>query len=206
MHPNESYYSSQWTSFKTTVELRRTPYLVEVIFLLVCTCIYAGSFAFVKYRTTGQLHQIPQLVITASLLIFGSEICRDIAAKFLGLSSEFILWPLGTILVFVSSFLGNVFSVPGHAVIRGGTKGSRALVSAATPAYTFLLATILIFFSPLGHGFNPVALSMVLAYGCYEILPINPLKGKAIWDYSKLLWLLLFAPLYLMYLWLVLLA
>jgi hypothetical protein len=126
----------------------------------------------------------------------------------MGMHSQYVLWPLGVILIGLSSYLGSVFAVPGRVTIEGGSRLENGIISASTPLLMLVLSLMLILFSSsyLSREHLQIALGMVLAFGCYEILPIFPLRGADIWKWSKLVWFMLFIPLYLMYGWFVILA
>lgn len=203
--PPQSYYMSQW---QPKPEAKQAPLLHEALCIVLSIIIYSVAFIWSEARIHGVYNIVLLTFFTSTVIVLFSEVFRDLLAKLMGMHSQYILWPLGVVLVAISSYLGSVFAVPGRVTIEGGSRTTRGIVSASTPLLMLILSLMLIFFSSqyLSREQLQIALGMVLAFGCYEILPIFPLRGSDIWKWSKLIWLMLFTPLYLMYAWFVILA
>lgn len=204
-------YDIQPSKPKHTFWFNLMSLLREGTFIGISTVVYSLAFTFVEFKSTGSLLMIPinlvMSLLLAVVLVVGSEILRDIVARLYRLESRYDLWPLGLVLVAFSAYMGNVFAVPGKAYIQTNDRKARGVINAMTPLYSLFISVLIILFvfPKMPKEIGGMLISMSLALGCYEVLPFPPLKGADIWKWNRLAWLLLFLPLYALYVWFVIL-
>jgi Zn-dependent protease len=152
----------------------------------------------------GQLS--PFEVLGISLIAVGPgfvlhELSHKFTARRYGYWAEFRMWPLGLLIALVTSTLGFIFAAPGATYISGVniTKPENGRISIAGPLTN--VAVALVFF-PLpvfaggfwgDLGYYGVFINIWLAL--FNMLPIMPLDGAKVFSWSKIRWVLLFAPL-----------
>jgi Zn-dependent protease len=134
------------------------------------------------------------------------DIGHRIMANRIGRTAEVQFWGLGFLTMLATAWLfGNAFAKPSRAIIGGGSNAdakSGAIIQAAGPAVNLIAAGLSLLLIPLG-GFFAIAgsagFTMNLLSCVYSLLPVNPMEGKAIWDWNRLAWAVLCLPLILGY-------
>jgi Zn-dependent protease len=126
------------------------------------------------------------------------ELSHKYVAIFFGARAEFRMWPLGLLLALgMSAILHVVFIAPGAVYIeaRQLTRRQSGLISLAGPFANLVLA-ILFFILALILPLQ-IAGSNIWSYGAlanvwlglFNMIPIHPLDGAKIKDWSTLAWL-----------------
>jgi Zn-dependent protease len=156
----------------------------------------------------------PFQVLGVSLIAVGPgfvlhELSHKFTARRYGYWAEFRVWPLGLLLALVTSMIGFIFAAPGATYISGIniTKPENGRISIAGPLTN--VAVALAFFPLLvfGEGFwgylGSYGVFINIWLAIFNMLPIMPLDGAKVFSWSKIRWVLLFAPLMIIFLYLV---
>jgi Zn-dependent protease len=140
------------------------------------------------------------LAIIANSILFvlaflGHEYAHKAAAHRFGLWAEFRLNSFGAILTGLSIILPIKFVAPG-AVMLGGFSDERTLgvVAASGPLVNILMSAILlpfVFLPPGGYLWPAFYVSSFIAV--FNLVPVAILDGKKVFDWSKVMWALMFA-------------
>jgi hypothetical protein len=131
---------------------------------------------------------------------------RYIAWKYKAVS-EYKFWGVGTIAMYVTSWLfGLVYALPARTIINGAdklTKQQQAMVYLAGPAVSMVLAIVFLMLMFMGGTFKTIGLigcSMNILSAAYSLMPFDPMDGNKVYKYKKYLWVLIFVPLIAAYL------
>jgi Zn-dependent protease len=127
----------------------------------------------------------------------------EAVARKQGVWTEHRLWYFGLAAFLLSTLAFKVpFSSPSRNIhySQKFTKRSLGLVSTASVFLGFVFAVI--FYIVLVSGFTligSIGLVMSLTMAFFEALPIPPMNGKDIYDWSKILWVALFMATFALY-------
>lgn len=128
---------------------------------------------------------------------------RFLARRF-GYFAEYVMWPTGLVIALVFSFFGFVFAAPGAVWIHPGgdilgksslsRQAQLGLISISGPVMNICLAVIFLVLN-ISH---PTLLFVIGArintwLAIFNLLPLGPLDGAAIFGWSKGVWLLALA-------------
>ncbi|WP_345786277.1 metalloprotease [Halolamina sp.] len=103
----------------------------------------------------------------------------------------------------MSAFLGFLFAAPGAVHHRGPlTDRQHGLVALAGPAVNLVLAALFVPALVLGSVLNLELVALVGSRGlavnlflaAFNLVPLGPLDGSTVLDWSKLIWFALFLP------------
>jgi Zn-dependent protease len=148
------------------------------------------------------------LVFLISLATVGSgfvlhELSHKFTAQNYGYWAEFRMWPFGLVLALATSLIGFIFAAPGATYISGSniSQSENGRISIAGPltnvgvALAFLPLSVFFptnsFYGEL--GFIGTQINIFLAL--FNMLPIMPLDGAKVFQWSKVRWAGLFVPL-----------
>lgn len=146
-------------------------------------------------------------IVAAGAVVIVHELAHNIVAYKYKLDAQFRLWSLGIVLVALSAYLfGNVFAVPGRAVLSEGKetgKRQRGLIYLAGPIANILFAIALIPLSGIASlaQIAKIAIPISLMLAIYNLLPFWPMDGKHVIKWRKSIWTLIFVPLFIYYFW-----
>lgn len=183
------------------VKLAEAPLILtrqELVPLSIAGGTLALAFSYGLAPTLGDiLPLLPLTLATAMGVELIKELARELTARRTGNWSEYRIWPLGLITMTISTALFKApFSVPGKSWFHmaSPSKRNEGMIAAASSVAGLLAAGV--FFVLLLSGartLGSMGLSISLALALYELIPTPPLNGKAVFDWSKPLWALLFA-------------
>jgi hypothetical protein len=175
-------------SSNQTNPLKITNY--EIVTYIIAFIVLTLAFAYVKAPTlTEILTVIPTILLTSIVIEFTKNYVLAVVARYKGLWTEHRLWYFGTTLFIISSLAFRVpFSEPGRLVSKEGTatKKIRGLLAMGKVLITLALAGVftLVFlggFTLIGN----IGIVMCLTSALVESIPIPPMNGKEIYDWSK---------------------
>jgi hypothetical protein len=175
-------------------------YAVGIGVLTIC---YA--YAKVALDWVGFLEILPMVLATFMIVEFVKIYVVTAFVRSRGVWAEHKIWPLGLLLLGVTTLAFRVpLSSPTRSV-RHGPKVSKHLEVIVASVETLVnLAFSGIFFAILLIGetiLNNIGLTLLGSTGLafcvmmsfFEILPIPPMGSKEVWDHNKALWVALFA-------------
>jgi Zn-dependent protease len=164
----------------------------------------ALAFSYSLAPTAGDiLLLLPVTLATAVLIELSKELARELVARRTGNWSEYRIWPLGLICMVVSTVLFRApFSVPGKSwfYMSSPSKRSEGMIATASSVVGFLAAGVFFVLVLMGaRTLGSMGLSVSLALALYELIPTSPLNGKAVFDWNKAVWTVLFAAALILY-------
>jgi Zn-dependent protease len=178
---------------------------LEIVSYTVALAILTFAFAYAKSQTLDEiLPVIPTILATSIVVEFVKNFVIETIARKQGVWTEHRLWYFGLATFLLSTLAFRVpFSSPSRNIhySQKFTKRSLGLVSTASVFLGFVFAVI--FYIVLVSGFTligSIGLVMSLTMAFFEALPIPPMNGKDIYDWSKILWVALFMATFALYL------
>jgi hypothetical protein len=187
---------------ESTVEGKTGSFFVptksEVLAYGVSLAVLTLSFSYVKANDLTQILSIlPNILLSAIIIEFVKTFALEVFARSRGVWTEHKIWYLGLTMFLVTTFaLGIPFSSPSRNVYHTTklTKRLQGIVSSF--AILVVLAFAALFFVLMISGFvligsTGLAMCSILAF--LDTFPVAPMNGKAIYEYSKILWVVLFA-------------
>jgi Zn-dependent protease len=177
---------------------------LEVASYTVALSILTFAFVYAKVQTLDDvLVVLPTILVTSIIVEFVKNFTVETVARKLGVWTEHRLWYFGVAAFLLSTLAFRTpFASPSRNIhySKSFTKRSLGLVSATSVFIGFAFAVIfgVIFVS----GFTligSIGMVMALTIAFFEALPIPPMSGKDIYDWSHSLWAGLFAATSVMY-------
>jgi Zn-dependent protease len=126
-----------------------------------------------------------------------------VIARIQGVWTEHRLWYFGLTMFLFSSIVFKVpFSSPSRLTHHSPkfTKRSLGLVAAAQVTISIALAAV--FYAIFISGFTligNIGIIMCLTMAFFDSIPIPPMNGKDIYDWSKICWIVLFITTFILY-------
>ncbi|HEY4674867.1 MAG TPA: VWA domain-containing protein [Candidatus Bathyarchaeia archaeon] len=177
---------------------------LEIVSYVVGLSVLTLAFSYAKAQSLDEIFSvIPTILATSILVEFVKNFAVEVIARSQGVWTEHRLWYFGLAAFLLSTLAFRFpFSSPSRNTHYSSkfTKRSLGLVSSAS---IFVgLAFAIIFYVLLVSGFaliGSIGLVMSLTLAFFEALPIPPMNGKDIYDWSKLLWTALFVATFAFY-------
>jgi Zn-dependent protease len=144
---------------------------------------------------------IPALLVVVVVFLSHEVLGHKLVAQHFGCFAEYRMWPMGLFLALITSLFGFIFAAPGAVYISPVTKKGFAfsvvhltkrengLISIAGPAVNIALGAVLLVmrtFWPIGLLTVAVEFSAFLAM--FNLLPIGPLDGQKVMEWSGIIW------------------
>lgn len=158
--------------------------------------VFTIAFSIYGLRDPG-LRALPlYMIVSASFLVaVFAFLLHEMAHRFMAMreggTAIYKMWPVGALLALVTSIFGFIFAALGAVYIQGiydPEKSGR--VSLAGPATNVILG-VAFFAAALLSPYNSLALilgfvsSLNLYMGTFNLIPIPPLDGYAVWNWNK---------------------
>jgi hypothetical protein len=167
----------------------------EVIALFLTSVIFATTMSWTWMKNIGEFRRmfIINFIIVA-LISIAREIYRQYSCYKIKVRTEYVFWPFGSIITFVSTFLGNTFSLASYTLLDDNADEERfGKISFKISLMTFILAVI----AYVINIFSPsLVLQMIFVYSIIvvfiELFPMPPMPGNDIKKWSKLTWALFY--------------
>lgn len=177
---------------------------LEVVSYALVLCVLTIAFSYAKADSLDQiLPLIPTILGTSIVVEFVKNFSIEVVARRQGVWTEHRVWYFGLGTFLFSTFVFKVpFSSPGRLTHHSlkFTKRSLGLVSSASIFVALAFAGI--FYMMFVSGFTllgNIGLVMCLTMAFFDCIPIPPMNGKDIYDWSKILWIVLFTTTFALY-------
>ncbi len=177
---------------------------LEAISYAVSLSILTFAFAYVKASALDQILTIIPTVLATSIIVeFVKNYIIVVTARTHEVWTEHRLWYFGlTLFLFSSIVLKVPFSSPSRLTHNSPkfTRRSLGLVAAAQVIIPIAFAAV--FFALFTSGFvliGNIGIVMCLTMAFFDSIPIPPMNGKDIYDWSKILWIALFIATFTLY-------
>jgi Zn-dependent protease len=171
---------------------------LEAVSYAIALSILTFAFIFAKVQSFDEiLLVLPTILATSIVVEFAKNFVVEATARKMGVWTEHRLWYFGLAAFLFSTLVFRTpFSSPSRNIhySKSFTKRSLGLVSFSSVLIGFAFA--IIFGILLISGFalvGSVGLVMSLSMAFFEVLPIPPMSGKDIYNWSRPLWTALFA-------------
>jgi len=194
----ESFISSKTEEViehRVGIQFMLTPQ--EIFSLVVSLSVLTFAFSYAKAETLNQiLSLIPIVLVAAAIVELVKDLVREVVARSQGIWSEYRLWYFGLAMFLISSIAFKApFSSPNRIRHHSPKFTRRSIGLVSLTAVIVPLAFAAIFYMLFANGFTLIGnmgLVICLTAAFFDTIPIPPMNGKDIYDWSKVLWLILF--------------
>ena len=154
----------------------------------------------------------PYLFVVAFIAVGSGFVLHELMHKFTaeryGYWAEFRMWVMGIVLALITSTLGFIFAAPGATYIQGNNVSDRqnGIISVAGPATNVCLAILFLLVGNVGitnglvDDISFVGYNVNLFLALFNLLPVMPLDGAKVFRWNKVIWIMFFGPLALIFL------
>ncbi len=184
----------------------------EILAILISAIAFSLAYL-LKDRLQVQGITILVFIVMGGMATITHELSHRFLAHHWKGDSEFQLWEIGTLMMLATAWLfGTVFAKPSRTLIASTdhlTSRQSVLVTLAGPAANLAFALGSLLLLPLGGVlslFGQAGFSMNLLCCVYDLIPVAPMDGKKLFHFHKAVWVAVFVPLLLLYLFVFLLS
>ncbi len=186
------------TGFPFTVtKLEGTSYVVSL-------SILTFAFSYVKASALEEiLTIIPTVLVTSIIVEFVKNYLIVVVARIQGVWTEHRLWYFGLTMFLFSSIVFRVpFSSPSRLTHNSPKFTRRSLGLVAVAQVIIPISFAAVFYVLFASGFTligNVGIVMCLTMAFFDSIPVSPMNGKDIYDWSKICWISLFIATFTLY-------
>lgn len=182
---------------KEVCRLVVTPAEVLAFALGAVTLTFCFSYA-IAGATTGILNVVPVVFATVVVAELVYWLTMEIVARSMGIWSEYRVWPIGIGMLLVFSLVfRSPFCVAGRSKFKcaNPTKRSIGLISLSGPVACILLGGIFAMLLNFGYEqLGSLGVMVCMTKATFDLIPTPPMNGKEIFNWNKIIWLMLFLP------------
>lgn len=167
---------------------------------IISAILLGFAFLFAK-KLPLSADTIALYILMAGLVTVTHELAHMVIAYRYKANTEYKIWGLGAILLFATSLLfGTVFAAPARTIINNtASLGKRnvGVTMLAGSAVSIALACVFLLVALIGGGFIAIGMlgvSMCLLSVVYSMMPFEPMEGKKVFEWNKLVWAIIFLP------------
>jgi len=177
---------------------------LETLSYAAALAILTLAFSYVKADTLNSIPSlIPTVLATSVIMEFVKNYVTEVTAKSKKVWTEYRLWYFGLATFLVSTLAFKVpFSSPSRLIHHHPKFTKRSLGLAATVSVVVPLAFATVFYALFIKGYTAignVGVVMCLTMAFFDSIPIRPINGKDIYDWSKIVWVTLFIASFTLY-------
>ncbi|MDT8357905.1 MAG: PKD domain-containing protein [Methanomicrobiaceae archaeon] len=177
----------------------------ELAFAGISIGLLATAFTFAG-RLNVTITTVLLFIFMGAIAVIGHELVTNIIARQNQCDSEFRMWGLGALILFANAGLfGLAFGKPSRTLVAGTQHLSdrdRATLMLIGPLVNVIFALISLYLIPLGGllgAAGAIGFPINIMLGLYALIPVHPMKGKVIFQWSRLIWAIFFIPLVILY-------
>jgi hypothetical protein len=161
------------------------------------TLTFCFSYA-VAGATTRILTVVPIVFVAVAVVELVYWLTMEVVARRMGIWSEYRVWPMGIImlLVFTLAFR-SPFCVAGRSEFQNvrPTKRAIGLISLSGPVACLLLGGLFAVLLSFGYEqLGSLGVMVCMTKATFDLIPTRPMNGKEIFNWNKIIWLMLFLP------------
>lgn len=181
---------------------RATQYVKELGSILVAIIIFSLSLSWTWSTDFSHFFSLFYInFFVVSIFYFIREGLRIYYSRKYSLNTEHVFWPLGSILTFFSTFLGNTFSLTSYTALENEEKEKRysrmyftifSILFGLT-IFTFIINVIIS--SQMIQMFYVFTIMAVFI----DMTPIEPMDGYEVKKYNLKKWIALYIPVFIFY-------
>jgi hypothetical protein len=176
----------------------------EVVSYAVALSVLTLAFSYARVVSLSEILSVLPTVLATSIVVeFVKNFSIVAVARWQGVWTEHRLWYFGLFTFMFSSLVFRVpFSSPSRLTHNSPRFTRRSLGLVALSSVFVGLAFAAFFFGLLAMGFTLVGnigLVMCLTMAFFETVPIPPMSGKDLYEWSKPLWMSLFTTTFALY-------
>ncbi|UCE29010.1 MAG: VWA domain-containing protein [Candidatus Bathyarchaeota archaeon] len=161
------------------------------------TLTFCFSYA-VAGATTRILSVVPIVFVAVAVVELVYWLTMEVVARRMGIWSEYRVWPMGIImlLVFTLAFR-SPFCVAGRSEFQSAKPAKRVigLISLSGPVACLLLGGLFAVLLSFGYEqLGSLGVMVCMTKATFDLIPTRPMNGKEIFNWNKIIWLMLFLP------------
>ena len=177
---------------------------LETLSYAAALAILTFAFSYAKADTLNSIpFLIPTVLATSVIMEFVKNYVTEVTAKSKRVWTEYRLWYFGLATFLVSTLAFKVpFSSPSRLIHHHPKFTKRSLGLVATVSVVVPLAFATVFYALFIKGYTAignVGVVMCLTMAFFDSIPIRPMNGKDIYDWSKIVWVTLFIASFTLY-------
>ncbi len=186
----------------------------EIIIAFFCVFAFGIAFLYADRKPLTPEFLVIYIVVAGVFLV-----AHDLAHKWKALKfhadTEYKFWTLGTILIFLTSWLfGIAFAYPARTLVEGEelTPRQKSDIAFAGPSINLTVSLLFLLLIPLKFTtldipgieilseIGAVGFTVNMLAAVYNLIPFEPMDGGKIFKHSKIRWAVTFIPALVFYL------
>lgn len=176
----------------------------EMLSYAVSLSILTFAFSYARVATLDQIWPVIPTVLATSIIVeFVKNFSIEVVARSRGVWTEHRLWYFGLAAFLFSTLAFKVpFSAPSRITHHSPKFTRRSLGLVSSASIFIALAFAAIFYALFINGYTLIGnmgLVMCLTMAFFDSLPIPPMNGKDIYNWSKVIWIALFMVAFALY-------
>jgi hypothetical protein len=184
---------------------------------LLGAVIFGAAYTFISLSSFGHIIEVfAILTLIGGVVVIVPKGVQYFAANKAGMSAEYRLWWGGMLIIFLTTWAtsvlgGNIFGQPVRTAIEREDdyeKKKLALIMLAGPLVSLILSASFFLLYLMKGTYASLALTgltMSLLTSLVSFMPISPMEGERVFKWNKLVWLVIFIPIVLAYVYFVIL-